>query len=95
MEQLFGAIPSLIRELGANAKTDEAVAFAAWKRCAGERLCSRAVPLGFLDHRLVVGVADKVWQRHLQALSPQMIAKLNAVLGDGTVKFIEFRILEN
>ena len=92
MEQLFGVIPSVLKELGTNAEADTAVAFAAWKRCAGELLSARTAPLEFFENRLVIAVADNAWQRHLEDLSPQMLVKLNDSLGQGTVKFIEFRI---
>jgi len=92
MEQLFGSIQSVLKELEPNAKADEAVAFAAWKQCSGEGLCSRTEPLEFSNNPLVVAVADKTWQRNLEELSPQMLVKLNDYLGQGMVKFIEFRI---
>ena len=92
MEQLIGAIPSVLSGLGANEGVDEAVVFAAWQRCAGELLRERTAPLEFSENRLVVAVADETWQRHLEDLSPQMLAKLNGSLGQGTVKYIEFRI---
>lgn len=92
MEQLFGAISSVLKELKPNAKTDEAIMFAAWKRCAGELLSNRTTPLGFSNNRLVVAVADVTWQRNLELMSQQMLVKLNAMLGQGTVRFIEFRI---
>ena len=92
MEQLFSAIPAVLKELGSNAEADEAIAFAAWKRCAGELLSTRTAPVEFFENRLVIAVADKTWQRHLEDLSPQMLVKLNDALGQGTVKFIEFRI---
>jgi hypothetical protein len=92
MEQLFGAIPSVIKGLDANAKADEAVAFAAWRHCAGEMLSARTAPVEFSKNRLVIAVADKIWQRHLEHLSPQLLAKLNAFLGQQTVTFIEFQI---
>ena len=94
MEQLFGAIPAVLGGLGKNDGIDEAVVFAAWKRCAGELLKTRTAPVEFFENRLVVAVADETWARHLEDLSPQILYKLNASLGDGTVKFIEFRIDE-
>ena len=94
MEQLFGAIPSVLSGLVTNDKTDEAVVFAAWKRCAGDLLKTRTAAVEFFENRLVVAVADETWARHLEDLSPQMLYKLNASLGKGTVKFIEFRINE-
>ena len=92
MEQLFGAIPAVLSGLGANEGIDEAVVFAAWQRYAGEPLRERTAPLEFFENRLVVVVADETWQQHLEDLSPQMLAKLNGSLGQGSVKFIEFRI---
>ena len=92
MEQLFGAIPAVLGGLGANEGINEAVVFAAWQRCAGELLNERTTPIELFENRLVVAVADETWQRHLEDLSPQMLAKLNGSLGQGSVKFIEFRI---
>jgi len=92
MEQLFGAIPSVLNDLGPNAATDEAVVFAAWSRCAGDLLRVRTAPLEFFENRLVIAVADETWRRHLEDLSPQMLARINGSLGQGTVTFIEFRI---
>jgi hypothetical protein len=92
MEQLFGAIPSVLNGLGPNADVDEAVVFAAWARCAGDLLRTRTTPLEFFENRLVVAVQDETWRRHLEDLSPQMLVKINGSLGQGTVKFIEFRV---
>ena len=92
MEQLFGAIPMVLSGIPHDTIADEAIVFAAWSRCAGELLRARTVPLSFEKKRLVIAVEDKTWQRHLEDLSPQMIAKLNLAIGHGTVTFIEFRI---
>ena len=92
MERLFDAIPSVLKGLDANADVDQAIVFATWKNCAGDILRKRTAPLKFEKHRLVIAVADETWQRHLEALSAQMLVKLNNRLGQGTVKFIEFRI---
>ena len=91
MEQLFTAIPAVLKNLEPNADADKAIVFAAWRRCAGSALAARTTPLKFGGNRLVVAVEDETWRRHLEILSPQMLVKLNAALGQGTVKFIEFR----
>lgn len=90
MEQLFAAIPAVVKALEMNSHCDEAVVFAAWSRCAGELLRGRTAPLKFSDNRLVVAVEDASWQRHLENLSPQMLASINRSTGQGTVKLIEF-----
>ncbi|MFT3745011.1 MAG: DUF721 domain-containing protein [Pyrinomonadaceae bacterium] len=94
MEQLFGAIPTVVQGLEQHEKLDEAVVFAAWSRSVGEMLNERTVPVEFAGKRLVIAVTDKTWQRHLEELSPQMIVKMNSSLGQGTVRYIEFQIDE-
>jgi hypothetical protein len=92
MEQLFGLMPKVLKDLGADDGTGEAVAFAAWKQCAGDLICERTKPLEYFEERLIVAVQDETWRSHLEDLSPRMLAKLNATLGHGSVKFIEFRV---
>ncbi len=92
MEQLFGSIQAVLNSLEPNEKKDEAMVFAAWKRCAGGLLSDRTRPIEFFENRLVVAVDDKTWQRHLEELAPQMLTKINKELGQGTVRFIEFRV---
>ena len=92
MERLFGAIPAVLNSLGSSAETDEAIVFAAWKSCAGDLLNERTAALEFFEDRLIVAVVDQTWRRHLEDLSPQMLAKINGRLGQGTVTFIEFVI---
>ena len=92
MEQLFGAIPAVLSGFGSNEGITKAVVFATWQRCAGEAINARTAPVVFFENRLVVTVADETWQRHLEDLSPQLLVRLNGSLGQGTVKYIEFRI---
>lgn len=92
MEQLFGAIPDVLKTLGANAEVEQALVFAAWMRCAGPPLNQRARPIEFFENRLVVAVEDNMWRRHLEELSPQLLARINGQLGNGILKYIEFRV---
>lgn len=92
MEHLFGSITAVTGQFDASTMVAEAVGFAAWNICVGEMLRERTVPVRFHDRRLVIAVEDNSWKRHLEDLSPQMLVKLNAALGQESVKFIEFRI---
>jgi len=94
MQDLFRALPKLLREFEDTEEVREAVAFAAWRKIAGEALCEHAVPVRLFNKHLIVAVIDKMWKRHLESLSGQMIFKLNSVLGQAVVTFIEFRIDE-
>jgi hypothetical protein len=92
MEQLFRAMSAVLKDVEPNQRTDEALVLAAWNRCAGEQLRDRTEPLEFDKGRLIVAVTDETWRRHLEDLSPRMLVKMNAVLGHGTVRFIEFTV---
>ncbi len=92
MQELFRALPKLLKEFEDTEEVREAVVFAAWRRIAGESLSEHTVPFRLFNKHLIVAVADKMWKRHLESLSGQMIFKLNSVLSQPIVTFIEFRI---
>jgi hypothetical protein len=92
MDALFRTLPGLFDAVEGSAEVREAVIFAAWRRIAGEQISDRTAPIAVEGKRLIVAVADKTWKRNLEALSSQLLFKLNAVLGSSLVKFIEFRI---
>jgi len=92
MEQIFAALPKLLKELGPNHAVEEQMIFAAWRRVAGDVLNRRTKPLEYFENRLIVAVEDQNWQRNLETLAPEMVAKLNAATEQGKIRFIEFRI---
>lgn len=94
MQDLFRTLPKILKEFDDSAEVREAVAFAAWRKVAGKSLLEHAVPFRLFNKKLIVAVTDKMWKRHLEDLSGQMIFKLNSILGQTVVTFIEFRIDE-
>lgn len=92
MQDLFRALPKLLKEFEDTEEVREAVVFAAWRRTAGESLSEHTVPFRLFNKHLIIAVADKTWKRHLESLSGQMIFKINSILGQPIVTFIEFRI---
>ncbi len=96
MDDLFRTLPKLLKEIDDSEELREAVVFAAWRRVAGKSLCEHSFPLRLYGKHLIVAVKDKMWKRHLEKeLAGQMIFKLNSLLGQPEVTFIEFRIDEN
>lgn len=94
MNELFRALPKLLKEFDDNEELREAVTLAAWRKIAGESLLKHAVPFRLFNKHLIVAVRDNMWKRHLEMLSGQMIFKINSVLGQAVVTFVEFRIDE-
>jgi len=92
MDDLFRAIPKLLRAAGESEEVFEAAACVAWRRVAGEGVRGLAVPFRLYRKTLIVAVTDATWQKQLEAISPQLIFRLNSLLGQAIVTYLEFRI---
>jgi hypothetical protein len=92
MEDLLQALPKLIRAAGESEEVLEAASFAAWRRVAGEALRGCAVPFRLYRKTLVVSVPDTTWRRQLEQVSPQLVFRLNSLLGQAVVTYVEFRV---
>ncbi len=94
MEDLFRTLPKLLKEMPESEEVREAVVFAAWRKIAGASLQSHAVAFRLYGKHLLIAVTSETWKKHLEFLSGQMIFKINSVLGQAVVTFIEFRVDE-
>lgn len=92
MEELIQSLPKLLRAAGEADEVLEAAAFVAWRRAAGEGLRASAIPFRLYRKTLVVAVADNTWQKQLEAMSGQLLFRINSLLGQALVTFIEFRV---
>jgi hypothetical protein len=92
MDDLIRALPKLLRAAGETEEVMEAAALVAWRRVAGAELCRQAVPFRLYRKTLIVAVADTTWQKQLEAMSGQLLFRLNSLLGQAVVTYIEFRI---
>ncbi|HYY97170.1 MAG TPA: DUF721 domain-containing protein [Pyrinomonadaceae bacterium] len=92
MDELFKALPQLLRAAGESQEVSEAAAFAAWRRVAGEAMRGCAVPFRLYNRTLVVAVPDVTWRKQLEQVSPQLIFRLNSLLGQALVTYVEFRV---
>ena len=92
MDDLIRALPNLLRAAGDAEEVLEAAAMVAWRRVAGEALRGQAVPFRLHRKLLVVAVPDTTWRKQLEAVSGQLIFRLNSLLGQAVVTYIEFRV---
>lgn len=92
MDDLIRVLPSIVRAAGEAEEVTEAAAMVAWRRVAGEGLRPHAVPFRLYRKTLIVSVADRTWQKQLEAMSGQLLFRLNSLLGQAIITFIEFRI---
>lgn len=92
MMDLSRLLPRLLNAAGANPEMAEIAAKLAWSRAAGDGLRRHAIPFRLFQKTLVVSVADKIWQRQMQSMSAELVARINRLLGREVVEDIEFRI---
>ncbi|GAC1446835.1 MAG: hypothetical protein NVSMB56_09320 [Pyrinomonadaceae bacterium] len=92
MEEMIRALPELLRAAGETDEVLEAVAFVAWRRAAGVALYEHAVPFRLYRKTLTVAVRDATWQKQLEAMSGQLLFRINSLLSQAVVTYIEFRI---
>ena len=92
MEDLFQSLPKLLRAAGESEEVLEAASFAAWRRVAGEALRGCAVPFRLYRKTLVVSVPDSTWRKQLEQVAPQLVFRLNSLLGQAVVTYVEFRV---
>jgi hypothetical protein len=92
MNQLIKSLPGVLRAAHNSPEVAEAAAIAAWKHAAGEGLKDRAVPLKLEDRKLLVAVADAIWQKQLHSMRAHLLFRMNSTLGQPIVGEIEFVI---
>ena len=90
MESLLKSLPAIMKAAGDSTEVAQAACFVAWRQIAGENLRRNAVPLRLEDRTLVVAVPDAAWQRQMESLSGQLLFRLNSLLGQPVVTFVEF-----
>ena len=95
MDSLIKTLPKILEAAGDAPEVVEAACVAAWKHAAGDGLRDHAPPIAMRGTTLLVAVADAMWQKQLQALSGQLLFRLNSFLGQPLVSFVEFRVDPN
>ena len=95
MDSLIKTLPKILEAAGDAPEVVEAACLAAWKHAAGDGLRDHAPPIAMRGTTLLVAVADAMWQKQLQALSGQLLFRLNSFLGQPLVSFVEFRVDPN
>ena len=60
--------------------------FGRWTEIVGADLAAHTRPDGFADGELAVTADSTAWATQVRLLAPQLVKRLNAELGDGTVR---------
>ena len=69
------------------------LACAAWPLAVGPKIAAHTRACRMVRTRLIVEVEDRIWQRQLFALTPQILGNLAKSVGGGLVEDLEFRVV--
>lgn len=81
-------LDSLLQGWGLNERLQQYRAVLIWDDVVGPQIAARTRPERIRDGVLEVCVDQPVWMQQLQLLKPQLLAKLNARLGDAPLRDI-------
>ncbi len=85
------AVGELIRQQGWGAQLDAQKVFSDWASIVGPNIADHSEVVGYSESVVHVRTSSTAWAKELKLLAPQIVAKLNDVMGDGSVLRIDVR----
>ncbi len=90
--QLLGqAIGGLLDHQGWQQRAAIGSVFGRWAEIVGHDLAAHTQPDAFADGELAVTADSTAWATQVRLLAPQLVRRLNAELGDGTVRRVKVK----
>ncbi|MGW5341478.1 DUF721 domain-containing protein [Streptomyces sp. HUAS TT3] len=86
---LMAALDRLRTERGWEMPMAVAGVMERWPEIVGPEIATHCEPERYQDRELVVRCDSSAWAAQLKLLAPQLVARLNADLGQGTVRLIK------
>lgn len=88
--QLLGsAMDRLVESQGWSREISVRMLLGKWPALVGPVNAAHSTPIGYADTVVTVRAESTVWATSLRTMAPQVVAKLNEALGDGTVTRVE------
>ncbi len=94
LDRLSHTLGSLLKARGLGSRLDEYRIFGQWEKSVGPAIALHARPQIVRGKKLTLVVDSPAWIQQLSLLKPQIIEKVNANLGKGTIKDIAMRLGE-
>ncbi len=88
---LDAAIGGLIAEAGWELAVATGSVFGRWAQIVGPELAAHTTPEGLADGELIVTADSTAWATQLRLLAAELVRRLNAELGDGSVRRVQVR----
>ena len=90
MERIGKILDSLVDTLGLKKKINEEKVMALWEKAVNKRVAERTRPIKIQGSKLLVEVSGSSWRNELIFLKPELIRKLNSMVGRVVIDDIIF-----
>src|SRR5262252_1428162 len=81
MPSLADILSGALEQVGLETTSDVWRIADAWEAMVGGRIARRATPIELRRDELVLAVPDAVWRQELSYLGPEIVARVNEMLG--------------
>ncbi len=92
LERISSTLGSLLRARGLSSRLNEYRIFGQWDSIVGKTIALHAQPLSVRRKKLTVLVDSSTWHHHLSQLRPELLEKINRILGKEGIDGIVFKI---
>ena len=83
------ALEGVISDRGWGTEINVHLLLGRWPELVGEAVAEHSTPEAFRDQVLVVRTTSTAWASQLRLMAPQLLARMNASLGDGTIRLVK------
>jgi hypothetical protein len=90
-QPLQAAIGGLLSDHGWKEQAAVGSVFSNWQEIVGSDLAAHTRPDGFAEGELVIAADSTAWATQVRLLASMLVRRLNAELGEGTVKRVKVR----
>jgi hypothetical protein len=90
-QPLGAAIGGLLSDQGWKQRAAVGAVFGNWAEIVGADLAAHTRPDGFADGELTIAADSTAWATQVRLLASMLVRRLNAELGDGTVRRVKVR----
>jgi hypothetical protein len=90
-QTLGTAIGGLLSDHGWKEQAAVGSVFSNWQEIVGSDLAAHTRPDGFAEGELVIAADSTAWATQVRLLASMLVRRLNAELGEGTVKRVKVR----
>ena len=90
-QTLGSAIGKLLSDQGWKEQAAVGSVFSNWEGFVGSDVAAHTRPEGFTEGELVIAADSTAWATQVRLLASMLVRRLNAELGDGTVKRVKVR----